>query len=593
MVQNNPSWSNQVISEEAYLVKNHMHKLFGNKETPHISFEEFFKIAEENAVSKDQIGGMLEDLHTLGVCFWYKRNELTNFNTLVINPDWIINAIYRIINTAFKQNKHMITISDGTKILENDEQYDYPYDKIRFVFHLMREYELAFFKTDDSIFIPGILPIDEPDNLPDFPINDRLKMRFDVEKVLPPNICTRIVVHRSEHGEIVDENLLWRKGVVLESKKYNATALVVETEKSITISVKGEKKSQFLADLRETLRNIFDSYKTLYPDLKYEVLEPVHSKATTNRDLTVREEPLLLSEIQIKEYIEKNLRYYDFVNGRFISLNKTGEHYQISLKRKFPFLFITANENEKNAFETKFVRRDVNFVKGAQYAYGDFGNYTVAWFHMLSQGVSNPDATILCGDIIEEISPVAVIMVGIAFGANESTQKIGDVLVSKSILNYDSRKEREGVSQYKENPKEVGFQLFNAFSSFSSSGHLVWNYPSGVEGNKRFRIIEGAILTGSVLIDDYNFRKKLLTDFQDHNPIGGEMESYGIYAQCRSKGVAEWIIVKAICDWGYNKQNPEKDKWQKIAADSAVSYCHSIFSLRGGDGRGIFDDLIN
>ena len=70
------------------------------------------------------------------------------------------------------------------------------------------------------------------------------------------------------------------------------------------------------------------------------------------------------------------------------------------------------------------------------------------------------------------------------------------------------------------------------------------------------------------------------------------MEAYGIYAQCRLSGISEWIIIKAICDWGYNKQNSEKEKWQRIAADSAVDFCHTAFSLRGGNGKGIFDDLV-
>ena len=257
------------------------------------------------------------------------------------------------------------------------------------------------------------------------------------------------------------------------------------------------------------------------------------------------------------------------------------------LNSHFPFLFVTANENEKAAFEQQFKKDGENYVKGAPYSFGMFGNYKVAWFHLPSQGTANADATILCGKVIEEVSPIAVIMLGIAFGANENVQKIGDVLVSKIILNYDSRKVRGNSTKYMEIPKEVGFQLFNAFSN---NVHQ-WQYPSTNE-SERFKVIPGAILTGSALIDNYAFRKKLLTDFAEYQPVGGEMEAYGIYAQCRLLGVGEWIIVKSICDWGHDKQNSQKEEWQKTAADSAVSFCHCIFSLRGHNRKGIFDDLL-
>jgi hypothetical protein len=33
--------------------------------------------------------------------------------------------------------------------------------------------------------------------------------------------------------------------------------------------------------------------------------------------------------------------------------------------------------------------------------------------------------------------------------------------------------------------------------------------------------------------------------------------------------VTEWIIVKGICDWGYKKDNPNKETDQKMAASAA------------------------
>ncbi len=97
----------------------------------------------------------------------------------------------------------------------------------------------------------------------------------------------------------------------------------------------------------------------------------------------------------------------------------------------------------------------------------------------------------------------------------------------------------------------------------------------------------GSILTGSKLINNYEFRLQLLRDFADSKPIGGEMEAQGIYSISRLHGISEWIIIKAICDWGYNKNNPNKEKDQEIAANAAVDYCYHVFSRSG-----VFDSLV-
>jgi len=178
-VRSNPSWNIQVVSMEAYNIKNDLRAHFDKKKSPHITREEFDEIARNCGASAVRIEGILKDLHTLGICLWYDKPEMEDFNTLVLNPDWITNGIYRIINQSYKEHEHKLTTSKGTEILRNDERYKYPHDKVAYLFKLMRLYELAFFDNTDNIFIPGILPIDRPDGLPVFDdAKDRLTMSF-------------------------------------------------------------------------------------------------------------------------------------------------------------------------------------------------------------------------------------------------------------------------------------------------------------------------------------------------------------------------------------------------------------------------------
>lgn len=244
------------------------------------------------------------------------------------------------------------------------------------------------------------------------------------------------------------------------------------------------------------------------------------------------------------------------------------------------FLFVTANEHEREAFEAKFIRQENRYILGKTYYLGRFGLYPVAYIHVDEQGVTNPASMPLVSQLVNELSPVAVVMVGIAFGVNEQKQKIGDVLVSDKILPYDSQKILENRTEYKEVPKEVGFQLLNAFREYRE-----WIYC--LPNSEQSMVYIGSVLTGSRVVNNYEYRSQLISDFGDYKPIGGEMEAQGIYSMCKVHGITEWIIVKGICDWGYKKNTPNKEADQIIAANAAVAYCFHVFSRDG-----VFESLI-
>lgn len=260
-------------------------------------------------------------------------------------------------------------------------------------------------------------------------------------------------------------------------------------------------------------------------------------------------------------------------------LQKEIGNFIMKKHRKDVFLFVTANKHERDAFEKKFIRKKEQCILGKTYYLGIFGNYPIAYIHMDEQGATNPAAAPLVSQLVQELNPVAVIMVGIAFGTDEKRQKIGDVLISDKILPYDSQKLLEDRTEYKETPKEVGFQLLNAFREYRE-----WVYY--LPNSKKSTVYVGAMLTGSRLINNYKYRNQLIDDFSDQKPIGGEMEGQGIYSMCRIHGVTEWIIIKGICDWGYNKNNPNKSENQIMAANAAVDYCFYVFCREG-----VFDCL--
>jgi nucleoside phosphorylase len=75
------------------------------------------------------------------------------------------------------------------------------------------------------------------------------------------------------------------------------------------------------------------------------------------------------------------------------------------------------------------------------------------------------------------------------------------------------------------------------------------------------------VLSGQKLVDNLDYRDSLKSLFPE--AIGGEMEGTGLYVSAQAAKV-DWLVVKAICDWGHKKNRAKKDEWQKLAARNAA-----------------------
>ncbi len=161
---------------------------------------------------------------------------------------------------------------------------------------------------------------------------------------------------------------------------------------------------------------------------------------------------------------------------------------------------------------------------------------------------------------IEALSPVGVIMAGIAFGIDEEKQAIGDILVAQQLRLYDLQRvgEQDGQTEIilRGDKPHASSWLINRLRS----ADLMWQ---GVK--VRF----GLVLTGEKLVDNVDFREQL-RGFEPE-AIGGEMEGTGLYVSCQDKNV-DWILVKAICDWADGHKAQDRDARQQTAAHNAASF---------------------
>ena len=145
----------------------------------------------------------------------------------------------------------------------------------------------------------------------------------------------------------------------------------------------------------------------------------------------------------------------------------------------------------------------------------------------------------------------AIIGVGVACGVEGKT-KLCDVLVSSKVVNYDkARVENGGFTPRGEAIPTLGYlcQIFSQ-SNWSHTSKEIFNHLSGMPLPQ---IHHGTILSGPYLIDDAEFKDKLLKSFAPE-AIGIEMEGSGLFAAAHETKI-RCILVKSVCDFGDGNKN--------------------------------------
>ena len=241
---------------------------------------------------------------------------------------------------------------------------------------------------------------------------------------------------------------------------------------------------------------------------------------------------------------------------------------------KIDFLIATATPTELDtALETMDPLEEeiIKVFHGSNTFYiGRIGSYITAVVKTNTMGaISTGGSLQTIQESLDSIKPKAVIMVGLALGANERKQKIGDILVSHSLTFYEQARLNEGGGFTPRGIKpESNRTLFNRFSQ-----DITFNYSFNSQ-DKEVSIITGSILSGEKLIDDSEFKKNLFEIFPD--AIGGEMEMQGVYVACHEKNIP-WIMVKSICDWADGNKHKEH---QKMCVYGAFKFLKQNLNLK-------------
>lgn len=261
-----------------------------------------------------------------------------------------------------------------------------------------------------------------------------------------------------------------------------------------------------------------------------------------------------------------------YASSTYAQSAKIDESIDDKENTKADVLLVTVAEVEARAVLTLFPKSKLYHI-GDQ-SYHDLGMIGEARVFMVQSemGAGGQSGSILTiQEGIAALQPSAVIMVGIAFGVNENKQYIGDILVSRQIMDYDLQ--RIGTDNHGkliiiprgDRPSASPRML----SKFRAAANY-WETPPKVKF--------GLVLSGAKLVDNQDFRDQLLKF--ETEAIGGEMEGGGLYAAAQRKKV-DWLLVKAICDWGDGHKKQDEDQRQKESAENAARFTLYVIEKGG------------
>jgi small GTP-binding protein len=418
-ITNNPSWSNLLIPDSSYKVKKELEKLFNNGNhngQELIERNDFDTIAEKCQVEKEKVEGLLSDLHALGISLWYK--DMVGFNTLVLNPEWISNGVYQIINWANNYKTYSLTIEDLKHVFEKEKDATrYPEKYHHYLCELIINYELAYKSVKgDELIIPRLLHEDQPADLPQFSLDESLIARYKADQPLMPDTISRFIVrHNKEIKKEGNDYLVWRSGVILEQTK-GTIALVRETDdRTISVSVKGSNKTEYLSALRETLNFIFEGYKSKKPELQYRVQRYGEIPQEIEK-----QDPLWLPDQKILNHALDNIPYYDDKTRQNIYLHYTVNNYHVTAET---LLSGTGNQYLDQSIHNTFNFKDCNISLQ--------GNLNELARHLTKAGKPEEaeelkEASTLLAVAEECTKPEEVKKKGILHGLQQFAEKLGD-----------------------------------------------------------------------------------------------------------------------------------------------------------------------
>jgi internalin A len=226
-----------------------------------ISYEQYQHICSDHGLNDDSSQNTLVGfLHDLGIVVNFREHGRLR-DTHVLNPHWVTNGIYKVLNDqnfAIRMNGE-ISLDELSNLLDPN---DYPRNKHQYLFDLMEQFEICyeFYDKKGRYLVPELLTKEEPvlDNMSEL---DSLKFEYRYG-ILPQGVLPRYIVR----SRLLNENLArWKTGLELEFEGNRALVKADIEDRWIKIIVAGNAagRRRLLSIIRSDFEHIHRSITKL------------------------------------------------------------------------------------------------------------------------------------------------------------------------------------------------------------------------------------------------------------------------------------------------------------------------------------------
>ena len=221
-----------------------------------ISLQDYLEICQQYGFThhedKLQLSGYL---HDLGICLHFQNDPLLK-NTVVLNPAWGTDAVYRVLDDAEVIAAHGYFTRTQLSRIWSEAKYTGMQDEL---LRLMMKFQLCYaLESGQSFIAPQLLT----SNQPSYPWNSvgGLVVRYEYD-FLPKGIVTRFIV--ALHHLIAGDALVWKTGVVLERDGSRAEIIEEMSQRRIRVRVSGPATDGLLAIVDDQLERLHASFPLL------------------------------------------------------------------------------------------------------------------------------------------------------------------------------------------------------------------------------------------------------------------------------------------------------------------------------------------
>ncbi len=295
-----------------FAVKEQLEKLEADG-TDFITYEAYEKLDFIKTLSEEDRKINLKLLSMIGAVVSFVDDPRL-IDTNVINPQWIMDGVYAIINDSKvkDESKGKLHIKDLARILPKKK---FPPSRHPYLLELMKKFNLCYPAKDekDIYYIPDLFEDVEPDV--EWNGSDTMHFRYNYDDFVPNVFMTRFIVEMSQ--DIVDEKR-WRSGAYISNGSCRAKVYQTYRKNYIHIEIKGNRNEarSYLYAIRETFRKLHKPFPQM--KIKQEILY---------KDKWIDYE--LLSKFE-----EKNRPFYHVELDEDIPITDVLNGYSTSIERK-------------------------------------------------------------------------------------------------------------------------------------------------------------------------------------------------------------------------------------------------------------------